>query len=131
MLSLDGVADMAKQNFAEKLAESGVMAAAEFFGLIDRPVAYRTVARSTSSELLEAIPQLFVSLKNEIEFVTLGDGLDAWIEYDKQLPAHKSFRFLRSTRRLKEKNDPACFDGHCLEKNILNGKLGIFSREIY
>lgn len=112
ILGLD-IEQMAKDNFISRLEADGVAAAIEYFQILKRPK-YHPFARSTKPEELEetrGIITQFVKLKKS---------------YDME---DKMFNFIRASKK-KKTDDPACFDGNCLEKNIINGKIAIFGREV-
>jgi len=107
------ISSVAKGFFIETMENSGLEEAISYYKILERPK-YASFARSTSIEDLEVVRELLES------FVGYRGGLDL---------EEKCFNFIRASRKMK--NDaPACFDGNCLEKNILNGKISIFSREI-
>lgn len=107
------IAWVAKEKFVDAMDLYGIEEAVEHFEIM-KDMRYWTYARSMDISELERVQCLLST------FATLRSGFD--------LDA-KEFNFIRETKR-KKTDDPACFDGSCLERNILNGKISIFSREV-
>lgn len=106
----------AKDRFVEYMNDHGIDAAMTHFNIWSRPKCF-TFARSTEPKELEKIAELvseFAEYRQRLGFVDL---------YEQE------FNFMRISKK-KKSEDPACFDGSCLERNILNGKISIFSREV-
>jgi hypothetical protein len=99
-----------KDNFYGEVERNGLKEAIDCFRIMQRPK-YKRVACSTDLKQLEVIKDMVIDIAdNRADF-----------NYD-------DLKFIRETR--EKKQDPACFDGNCLEKNIINGKIALFGREV-
>lgn len=104
---------VAKERFIDAMEHWGIEGAIKHYDIM-KETRYWTYARSTDISELEEVQRLITT------FATLKSGFDL---------NTKEFNFIRETQK-KKTDDPACFDGSCLERNILNGKISIFSREV-
>jgi hypothetical protein len=105
------VPTIVKENFWNYAERESLSDALEYFRIMERPT-YKTVARSTETEELYYMQKVIKSI------ILNRSDID-----------ENSLNFIRA-RRTKKQKDPACFDGNCLEKNIINGKIAIFGREV-
>jgi hypothetical protein len=127
VLSLD-IPQIVKDNFTEALDDVGVDGAMKKYNLFNRGM-YRTISRyhhvPTLEKIIEILKEFETYRKNAV-------GVGFKFEEMLQAEEVKAFYFVRKSRVKKDKknNDPACFDGNCLEKNILNGNIAIFGREV-
>ena len=123
--SLD-LPDSVKENFITSLNDLGVEGAMDRYNLRNR-AKYRTVARYYDTNVLEEIIEILKAFEQY-----RGSAVGLGFRFEEMLDADevKAFYFVRKSRVKIENSDPACFDGNCLERNILNGKIAIFGREV-
>lgn len=111
-----GIANGAVKTIQRHLDENPHITAKEIltkFGIFDRPT-YWTYAKSDSIDDINCVKELL------IEFASLRDSLNL---------TDKKFNFMRVNKRTKLEDQtaviPRCFDGLCLESNIMKILQGV------
>jgi hypothetical protein len=111
-----GIANGAVKTIQRHIDENPQITAKEIltkFGIFDRPT-YWTYAKSDSIDDINCVKELL------IEFSSLRDSLNL---------ADKKFNFMRVNKRTKLEDQtaviPRCFDGLCLESNIMKILQGV------
>ena len=111
-----GIANGAVKTIQRHIDENPQITAKEIltkFGIFDRPI-YWTYAKSDSIDDINCVKELL------IEFASLRDSLNL---------TDKKFNFMRVNKRTKLEDQtaviPRCFDGLCLESNIMKILQGV------
>jgi len=121
VMALD-VPNIVKNNFIETMNDLGVDGAMEKYNLFNRG-AYRTVAIYHHVPTLEKI----IGVLKEFE-VYRRNAVGVGFKFEEMTEAEevKAFCFVRKTRAKKQTQN----SGNSLEKNIINGSVAIFGREV-